>query len=290
MDPLFKTVVIVGPGLIGGSLGMALKNRRLAGRVIGVGRRQSSLDKALSLGAVDEISLDANSAAQDADLVVLATAVSLVMRQAQELLPVMRPGAILTDVGSVKGAICDAVAHGFSEKPKGARFVGGHPIAGSEQRGIESAKADLFEKTLCILTPDQRTDHDGAGCRAVRAMWETVGSRVIEMTTQRHDDLLAEISHMPHVIAGCMVEAVSGEALQVAGKGFLDTTRIASGDPALWLDICLANRESLLRALEGVGKQLEEFRDALQRKDSDGIQRILSIAKQRRDSVLNGKI
>jgi prephenate dehydrogenase len=287
--PLFDTAVIIGPGLIGGSLGMALRERGLAGRVVGVGRRQTSLDRALSVGAVDEVSLDAAEAVRRADLVVLATSVGLVVRQANELLPLMQSRAVLTDVGSVKGAICDAVADGFQRKSKGACFVGGHPLAGSEQRGVDAATGDLFDNAICILTPDERTDANGKGLRAVRCMWEAAGSRVLEMTTERHDRLLAEISHMPHVLASCLVEAVSEEALDVAGRGFLDTTRIASGDAGLWLDICLANKDALLGALDALVKRLDTFRDALNRGDAEAIRLLLAHAKERRDARLDGQ-
>jgi prephenate dehydrogenase len=285
--PLFDETVIVGPGLIGGSLGLALKARGLSRRVIGVGRRQTSLERALAMGAVDEVSLDAPASVGRADLVVLATSVGLAPKQAAELLPRMRPEAVLTDVGSVKVPIRDAIAECLDGAASGPCFVGGHPIAGSEQRGVDAARVDLFQGAVCLLTPDVRTDPDERALSAVREMWKGVGGRVIEMSAERHDRLLAEISHLPHIVASCLMNAASDEALEVAGRGFLDATRIASGDADLWKDICLANKEELSRALGLLGGALRELSDAIARNDAVAVRDLLDRARRRRDARLD---
>ncbi len=284
--PLFDKAVIIGPGLIGGSLGLAMKAESLADHVVGVGRRQCSLDAAIRVGAIDEGTLDANVAVGDADLVVLATAVGLAPRQAADLLPRMRSSAVVTDVGSVKRSICDAVAECFKDATKGVCFVGGHPLAGSEQRGVEAARADLFREAICILTPDRRTDPELKAARTVRSLWEAVGSRVLEMTPERHDRLLAQVSHLPHVVAAALVNAISDEALEIAGRGFLDTTRVASGDAGLWVDICLANQQQLSLALRAFSDETRTLADAVDRGDADAIRRLLEDARTRRNACL----
>ena len=281
---LFERVVIVGPGLIGGSLGMALRGGALVGTVTGVGRRQASLEKALAAGAIDEATLDVGGAIGQGDLVVLATRVGHIVAQVPVLVPRMRRGAILTDVGSVKGAICDAARAAIGRcGDGGVRFVGGHPLAGSEQRGIDAARADLFDDTVCVVTPEEATDSGGSALALLREMWEGVGCRVCELTPAGHDRLLAQVSHLPHVAAAALINCVSEEAFAFAARGFTDTTRIASGDPALWVDICLANRDALLPALRGMQGRLGEFVGALESGDAAGLSRFLTAAQERRD-------
>ncbi len=282
---MFDKLVIVGPGLIGGSLGLAVREKGLARRIVGVGRRKESLALAVEIGAVDETSLDLEAAAAEADLIVLATGVEMIARQAAAVLPRMKKGALLTDVGSAKARICRAVAAAFSASAaaRNIRFVGGHPMAGSERRGIGSARADLFRDALCILTPTPATDPDGAGLEIVRDLWEAVGCRVRVMTPEAHDRLVAQISHLPHAAAACMVNAASDEALDLAASGFLDTTRIASGEPAMWVEICLANREALLAALAVFGDKLNNFAEALKAGDAKALEALLARAKSRRD-------
>lgn len=280
---MFETVLIVGPGLIGGSLGMALKRRGLAQRIIGVGHRQSSLDAAIAADALTDATIDLKSHAHLADLIVLATGVDAIPMQAAALIPLMKRGAILTDVGSVKGVICAAVKQAFAASAGNAQFIGGHPIAGSEQRGIKAAREDLFEGALCILTPTPETDPEDEARKNVRAMWEAVGSRVVETSPHHHDELLAQVSHLPHLVAAALVNLVSEEALGMAGRGFIDTTRIASGDPKLWVEIALANRTALIKALTGLGNEIRDIADALDAVDADSLLAILSKAKQRRD-------
>jgi prephenate dehydrogenase len=285
---MFDRLVIVGPGLIGGSLGLAVREKRLARRIVGVGRRSESLAQAVKLGAVDETSLDLESAAAEADLLVLATGVEMIARHAAAVLPRMRKDAVLTAVGSAKAAICRSIERAFSASTAAerVRFVGGHPMAGSERRGIASARADLFRGAVCILTPTPGTDPDGAGLEIVRELWEAVGCRVRETTPEAHDRLIAQISHLPHVVAACLVNAASDEALGLAASGFLDTTRVASGEPALWVEICMANREALLAALAALGQEMNVLARALNSGDARALEALLARAKSRRDGRL----
>ena len=285
---MFDKLVIVGPGLIGGSLGMAVREKGLARRVVGVGRRRESLARAVELGAVDETSLDLESAVAEADLVVLATGVELIAQQAAVVLPRMPRGALLTDVGSAKGTICRSIARAFSatSAAERVRFVGGHPMAGSERRGVVSARADLFRGAVCILTPTPITDPDGAALEIVRELWKAVGCHVHVMSPEAHDRLIAQISHLPHAAAACLVNAASDEALDLAASGFLDTTRVASGEPALWVEICMANREALLAALAALGQEMNVLARALNSGDARALEALLARAKSRRDGRL----
>ncbi len=284
-EVMFQRVVIVGPGLIGGSLGIALRAAGLAGRVVGVGHRQESLDAALELGAVDEATFDLEGAVADADLVVLAVSVGRIPELASRAAPQMKNGAVLTDVGSVKAPICSAVEALLRtpSRPR-VRFVGGHPLAGSEKRGVRAARSDLFRDALCILTPSRVTDPDGTALSRVRDMWQAVGCRVRELPPELHDELVAEISHLPHVVAACLINAVSDGALDLAGSGFADTTRVASGDPGLWRDICMANSRAVDKALHTFAEQVRTFRKALASGDADAIDDCLRGAKERRDA------
>ena len=287
MTRMFERVVIVGPGLIGGSLGQALRAADLAGCVVGVGHRQVSMDRALEAAAVDETSLNPVEAVPGADLVVLATGVGMIPKQAEQIIPHMKPSAILTDVGSVKGSICRAIGEHLAQSGNpGVRFVGGHPLAGSEQRGIEAARPDLFRGARCILTPTNETDPDALA--KVRSLWEAVGCCVSELPPDKHDRLVAEISHLPHAVAACLVNGISDEGFDLAATGLMDTTRVASGDPGLWVDICMENSTALSAALRAMAGELEQFACRLDAADRDSILKILADAKARRDTRTNG--
>jgi prephenate dehydrogenase len=283
-DGFFEHVTIIGPGLIGGSLGLALKAQGLADRIVGVGHRQVSLDKALAIGAIDAGTLDATEGVRDADLVVLCTSVGRIQRQLRELVPCMKDGVLITDVGSIKGAICSAAAEALAgHGGPGMRFVGSHPLAGSEQRGIDAATDGLYDGATCILAPSANTDPDGSGLVALRAMWQAVGCVVKEFSPDLHDRLLAEVSHLPHVVAAALVNTVSEDALPLGATGFQDTTRIASGDPGLWVDICMANREGLQASLKQMQSELAEFQAAIESGNAETLARLFAEAKSVRD-------
>jgi len=278
----FRTVAIVGVGLLGGSLGMALRERRLARRVVGVGRRQAALDRALALGAADEATVDLRAAVREAELVVLATPVGAMVGVAREAADAMPRSALMTDVGSTKARLVSAI-----EGLAGGRFryVGAHPMAGSEKRGVDGAAAGLFDGALCFVTPTPRTD--ARALAAVSELWQALGARVRCLDPAEHDRLLASASHLPHLVAAALVNSTTPDALACAGPGFRDTSRVASGDPRMWADVCLQNRERILDALT----RFEQQASALHRILSDGDEPLLlawlESAKAARDHHLS---
>ena len=266
MSVLFRKVVIIGVGLIGGSLGLAGKARGLFGEVIGVGRNRGNLERAQEMAAVDRILQDHQEACEGADLVMLATPVAGILSIGQEIGPRLAPGAILTDAGSVKEALVSPLEAAVS---KGAFFVGGHPIAGSEESGAAAARADLFEGARTILTP---TGHSDSGAVArVRSLWEGVGSQVVEMDVGEHDRVLAAVSHLPHVVAYALtktlldMEETRPDIASYAAGGFKDITRIASSHPELWRDICKMNKKNLIEMVEAYERALEQIKFQIQR-------------------------
>lgn len=258
---LFDTVAIWGMGLLGGSLGMALRERRLARRVIGAGRHAERLEEARRLGACDEATCDLAEAFGQADLAVLCTPVKLLADSLPRLAPLFKDGAIVTDVGSTK---CRIVEAGEAAMPAGRRFVGSHPMSGGETGGVANARASLFEGNSCFVTPTSRTDSEAA--EAMRALWTAVGSRVIVMPPERHDALAATISHVPHLasaalaLLGLSVGGTADDVASVAGNGFWDTTRLAKGDVTMWREICEENRVAISERLDQLLATLAEAR------------------------------
>lgn len=282
-DRMFETVAIVGPGLIGGSVGMGLKQAGLAGRVIGIGHRQRSIDKAVELAAIDEGTLELAKGVADADLVILCTGVALVPVHAGKALPVMKPGSILTDVGSTKREITEKIEALIDKR--NVSYLGTHPLAGMEKRGVQAARGDLFRGSICIFTPTAHTTAEAK--QRLAAMWSALGASVRELDARTHDKLISEISHLPHLVAAALVNGASGEALEFAATGFRDTTRIAAGDPELWAEILLANRENVARGLLLLLEQVRAFAMALDRNDKEALLRVLQSAKDKRDKLGN---
>jgi prephenate dehydrogenase len=280
----WNQVTIIGAGLIGGSLGLALKKFGLAAAVVGVGHRQASLDDALALGAVDRVVLDPAIGVRGSDLVVLATPVSLFRKTLESAGPALAPAAIVIDVGSTKAAVVESME---SLMPDGREFVGCHPIAGSERRGIAHARADLFSGAVCVVTPTDRTPADALG--RVITTWARVGMTVRILSPGQHDRLLAEVSHLPHIVAASLVKAIGPEAESLAGPGWADTTRVASGDPALWRDILISNAAEVAAAIEKFQDTLAAFRDALRRGDAARLEALLAESKGRRDGRVSGR-
>jgi cyclohexadieny/prephenate dehydrogenase len=275
---------IVGPGLLGGSVGLALKSQQARARIVGIGHRKSSLDRAVEIGAIDEGAEDF-SALAGSQLVILATPISLIKNSLEALADCLAPGAVVTDVGSTKRRICK---WGEVLLKKKIEFVGSHPIAGSEKRGIDFARVDLFSNANCFVTPVEA--NSPAAVELVRELWTLVGMRVIVTTPDRHDRLLAAVSHLPHIAASAMVNACSEEQLKFTGTGFLDTTRIASGDVNLWHDILVSNPDKIQAAIKGFIGELDKFRRAVKNKDSKKICELLSNAKTKRDNLMKFKL
>ncbi len=278
--PLFKRVTIVGLGLIGGSLGMAMQRRRLATTVVGLSRKPATLRRAKARRAIDVGMTDARRAVQDADLVILATPVDRIVPDARRLAHWMRPGSILTDVGSTKAHIVSTLDQRL---PQHVAFVGAHPLAGSEQRGIEAAQPRLFEGSLCILTPTTHTDP--RSLRRVKRLWSAVAHRVIELSPQQHDRVLAATSHLTHLLASCLTLTADSQPLPCPPPSFLEMTRIAKSDPDLWDDIFVTNRVALLHAMDRFDHQWQTLRTLLKRQDRAALRRLLTRAQTTRDAL-----
>jgi len=276
----FGKVTIVGVGLIGGSIGLALKERGLAEEVTGVGRRKSSLQKALARGAVDSATLDLARGCREAEMVIFAVRVSLMARMAEAAMPHLSSGAIITDVGSTKAEIVRDIERILRED---VHFVGGHPLAGSEKRGVEFARGDLFESARIILTPTKRTSR--SALKKVSFLWHSLGARISHFSPEEHDRILALVSHLPHLVAVALVDAVPEEALSFAASGFKDTTRIAGSDPEIWRDIFLSNKEEVLEALKRFRQALEHKEQCLKDADPEGLFELLKKAQAKREKL-----
>ncbi len=277
---LGKKVTLVGVGLLGGSVGLAVKAADEAVRVVGVGRRQQSLRKALDAGAIDEATLDVSEGVAGADLVVLATPLSAYEDHLAAMAAALPRRALVTDVGSTKGIV---VRLAESILGRGGPFVGSHPMAGGERHGVEFARADLFVQATCIVTP---TRHTPPGLvRRLERFWKALGAATVRLSPARHDRAVARVSHLPHVLAAIIVAGQRRSDLPLAGGGFLDATRIASGDPDMWSQIVLTNRKALLAAIDRAEEDLTHLRDLVEIGDGPGIRRFLIRAKQRRDAL-----
>lgn len=281
--PQFGKVAIVGPGLIGGSIGLALKQRGLAELVVGVVRSAPSAERATAAGVVDATTLELAAGAQGAELVVACVPVGdipAVLAKAAEVCP---SGALLTDAGSTKARIVRLAEEAAARRGEGMAFVGSHPLAGDHRAGPESARADLLEGRTVVVTPTERTPPDALA--RTREFWTSLGGRVLTMSPEEHDLGLARTSHLPHLMASALAGMTPEELLPLAGAGWSDTTRVAAGSAALWRDIFVDNREGVLAALGDLENRLAEFRGALEAGDADTIQRLLAEGKHRRDAL-----
>jgi prephenate dehydrogenase len=286
MRPLFERVVIAGVGLIGGSLGMALRRRKLAGEVVGFGRGRPNLEVALAQGAIDRFTQDAAEAATGADLLVLAVPVRSIARVATDLLPHAAAEALVTDAGSVKAPVVAAL-DGVITPPRA--FVGSHPIAGTEKSGAAAAFPTLFEGERCILTPTASTP--ASAVRRIGELWQRVGMRVEVMEPGDHDRLLALVSHLPHLAAWALIDAIEGERvggrdpLAYSGGGLRDTTRIASSHPEMWRDIFVDNRAECVRAIDELAERIARLRKLVAEDDGEALERELDRLRQARSRI-----
>lgn len=264
-------VAIVGVGLIGGSLGMALRERRLAETVVGVGRNADSLQKAVHLGAIDSFSTDFADGVQNADLVVLATPIGQILADIEKLPGLLSPGAIVTDVGSTKGEISE-----WGDRFLRGAFVPGHPMAGGERSGVEAARANLFDEATWAITPTRHTNPDAAN--TVRHLAQAVGAQVITLSPQAHDEAVAATSHLPHVLAYALASVAGAQSgsnphvVDLAAGSFASGTRVAQSSPDLWREIALSNRAALAHAVRTCQAELSEVIVALDSGDGDAIQ------------------
>ncbi|MCX5759212.1 MAG: prephenate dehydrogenase/arogenate dehydrogenase family protein [Candidatus Hydrogenedentes bacterium] len=277
------SVAIIGVGLLGGSLGLALKTRGLAGVVRGVGRRRESLSKALDTGAIDSAHLDLSGAVQDADIIIVCTPASQVIPMLDLLRNAALPSAVVTDVASTKASIC---AHADATWPAPRRFVGSHPMAGSEKFGPEHAYANLYEGAVVVL--EKSGGLDVRARETIREMWQCVGARIVEVEPVEHDAIVARTSHVPHVAATvlAMIAARQGaNARPLSGKGFRDATRIASSRSEVWRDVCLTNREAVLNGLDEFTDELRQIRAAIDRSDAAAIEAFFNTGRIAREEV-----
>lgn len=278
----FSRVVIVGVGLIGGSLALALKRAGVAGTVVGVGRSPASLQKALDLGVIDEAAT-LEDAARGASLIVLCAPVAQNFALLHALEPHLQPGTIVTDAGSTKSDVIMAAKTALGDKV--AQFVPAHPIAGRELNGVEAALADLYVGKKTVLCPLQ--ENARADVAAVRAMWETAGAQCHVMSAVQHDAVFAAVSHLPHVLSYALVAQVANAEdaalkLDFAGGGFRDFTRIAASSPEMWRDICVANRDALLRELNTYQSVLAHLKARIEKGDGDALERLFTRASKTR--------
>lgn len=285
----FKQVAIIGVGLIGGSLGMILRRKALADHVVGIGRRVENLKTAVGLGAIDRYVADPQEGVRGADLVVLATPVDTYERHLQEWAHCLASGSIVSDVGSVKGML---VERSEAAMPAGVHFVGAHPIAGKEKTGVAAGTDQLFKGARCILTPTKRTD--ATALERVRQLWEEAGSIILTMDPHLHDQILGAVSHLPHVAAFALMNALSElrdqalPSLDLAGHsggGLRDTTRIAASSPEMWRDIFLWNRENVVAYIDRYTRALEELKQLIRAGDAAGIEKALDRAKGEREKL-----
>lgn len=277
----WPTVAVIGVGLIGGSIGLALQARRLAGRVIGVGRSATSLAAARKAKVVTDTSLDLDAAVAEADLVVVATDVGSIAPLLDRIDSAVRPGTLITDAGSTKASI--VAAWEKRRRTRRGRFVGGHPIAGSHKSGPTAADATLFEGRVTIVTPARGTP--AADAEAIGGFWAAVGSTVFMMSPQEHDKLLAATSHAPHLMAAAIALATPAAARQFTAGGWRDTTRIAAGEPELWADILLDNAAHVAKALARIATGAEKMLAAIESGDRRRLMTLLARAKEERDAV-----
>jgi prephenate dehydrogenase len=280
----WKKITLIGVGLLGGSLGMALRKRRLARSVVGFVRRPASVSECEGLGAVHLATLDLQRAVEGADLIVFCTPIAQMRPLANQMLPWLKKGAIVTDVGSVKGSVVRDLEALVARA--GARFVGSHPMAGAEKMGVAASRADLFVGAVCVVTPTRKSNP--AAVRKVEQLWKSVGATLLRLTPKAHDRFVSRSSHLPHVVAAQLAHLILSpghpkEQGMLCANGFRDTTRIASSSPEMWRDIALANRQNLARALESFTQGLQQFKCALRSGDAQAVATFFDQARERRE-------
>jgi prephenate dehydrogenase len=270
-DLFFNKVTIIGVGLIGASIALALKGKGLCKSITGCGRKEVNLRKAKKRGIIDDYTLNISRSCKDSDLIILSTPVGVFKDIINLIKGSLKKGAVITDVGSVKGSLVYAID---SLMPEGVYYIGSHPIAGSDSSGIDDARADLFSNASCIITPTAKSNKKAL--KTVTSIWEKFGSRIELIDPFKHDEIFGAVSHFPHVIAYAVVntiESIDSDYIKYAGQGFKDTTRIAMSSPELWRDISLFNRANILKMMDIFRDNLDMIARFLEKGDSEGIEK-----------------
>jgi prephenate dehydrogenase len=278
----WDTVAIVGVGLIGGSIGLALRQRKLAGKVVGIGRRPESLQKAVAAKAVNQATQDLAEGVRAAELIVVCTPVDTIAQHVYEAAAACPEGALLTDAGSTKASIARRLERVLPPK---VGFVGSHPLAGSEKTGCEHARADLFQGRTVVVTPTLTSSKSDV--RRATAFWSALGANVVKLAPAVHDAMLAVTSHVPHLVASALARSTLAKQLPLTAGGWRDCTRIAAGDAELWTQILLDNRDNVLKALDKFETMVAGLRAAIEQRDGRRLEQLLRYAKQIRDAVGN---
>jgi prephenate dehydrogenase len=280
----FRKITIIGVGLLGGSIGLAAKKRRVAGEIAGFVRRAKNISDCEKFGATDFATTDLIAAVSNSDLIILCTPLAQMLPLTKQFLSALKRGAIVTDVGSVKTGIVRELESLVAKS--GAYFVGSHPMAGAEKTGVSAARENLFENAVCVLTPTKKSNK--AAVRKLEQFWKSIGARVLKLDAAQHDLLVSRTSHLPHAVAAALANLVLNPAspkhqAALCANGFRDTTRIASGSPEMWRDIALANRKNLSRSLDVLIVDLQKFQRTLKKSDAKAVSKFFATAKSRRD-------
>ena len=277
---LFKTIGVIGVGLLGGSIAAAARQRNLAETILGAGRNPSRMRAAQQSGLLDRGTTNIAETAAQSDLVIVCTPVNHIVQFIQTVAQNCRPGTIITDVGSTKQQICDQLK---GTLPIEVTFVASHPLAGSEKSGFEFSDQNLFQDRPCVITPENSVSAEAVS--KVRQFWEALGMHVLQTTPEKHDLILAETSHLPHVVASALAATLAAENTRYTSTGFRDTTRIAGGDPTLWIDILFSNRDAIVKSLDKYTQSLQQFRDAIQNHDEKRLRQLLEEGKKKHDAL-----
>ncbi len=285
---MIKHLCIIGVGLIGGSFARAVREQGLCERVTGVGRNLKNLEKAVELGVIDDFDFDIKSAVKGADFVFISTPVGSYEAILSELKPVWSDKAVYTDAGSTKQSVVKALVDEFGVVP--SNFIPGHPIAGAENSGVLASRVDLYKGKQVILTPMEEAE--SAAVEKVQAVWQAIGAEVSSMAAEHHDRVLAETSHLPHLLAYTLVDLLGQkdeqrEVLKYAAGGFKDFTRIASSDPRMWADICAANDEEIITLLDQFSAELAKVSELLKEKKQSELLTLFKGAQQTRQRFLD---
>ena len=282
-----KNIAILGYGLMGASLALALRKRGFAGRIFGYARREQTRTEALQSGLADAVFPDPSDAVREADMVIVCVPIWTIAQLSKEIIPALKPGAVVTDVGSTKSKLLKTIEPLFTGSD--ACFVGSHPIAGSEKTGIEAGDPDLYEGRLTVVCPAAQTEDRAK--QAVIDLWKGAGSEVVEMSPAEHDAMLASTSHLPHMVAAALARAVAeqnpSKRAAFCGTGFKDTTRVASGSADMWVDIIDTNREALEEELDRFHEELQGLIRILRSGNGDDIRTWLEEAATDRNRILN---